>query len=60
MSIYSKDYTVVLTDNEVDFLRKLVHTAMSQIPPREFLEWTREYIDPVDLQDFYNTFIDPK
>lgn len=53
------EYTVVLTEDEVNLLRKMVHQVSMSIPPSEFTEWVIEELGSENVKDFYNTFMKP-
>lgn len=54
------EYTTVLTDDEVKFLRKLVHHASLTIPPHEFSDWVAKELPQDRVMEFYYTFMYPE
>lgn len=53
------EYTVVLTAEEVKFIRELTKRAALTMPPGEFSDWVKEELPYDSVVDFYYTFIAP-
>lgn len=53
------EYTVVLTEDEVRFLRKITQMAATSIPPEEFTQWVIDELGSENVKHFYNTFMKP-